>query len=257
MLILISPAKTLDFDTPAKTKINTMPDFLSDSQELIDGLQKLSAKKISSLMDISDKLSELNHDRFQTWQRPFTADNAKQAILAFQGDVYLGLEAETFSAADFKFAQQHLRILSGLYGLLRPLDLMQPYRLEMGTLFKNTRGKDLYAFWGDKITDEINKVIEQDKSPTVINLASNEYFKSVKPKLLNAEIITPSFKDYKNGQYKMISFFAKKARGLMTAFIIKNRLTKVEDIKDFDIAGYKFSVKDSTEKELVFLRKEQ
>ncbi len=257
MLILISPAKTLDFDTPAKTKINTMPDYLSDSQELIDGLQKLSAKKISSLMDISDKLSELNHDRFQTWQRPFTADNAKQAILAFQGDVYLGLEAETFSAADFKFAQQHLRILSGLYGLLRPLDLMQPYRLEMGTLFKNNRGKDLYAFWGDKITNEINKVIEQDKSPTIINLASIEYFKSVQPKLLKAEVITPHFKDYKNGQYKMISFFAKKARGMMTAYIIKNRLTKVEDLKDFDTAGYKFSGKDSTEKELVFLRKEQ
>ena len=188
MLILISPAKTLDFETPTKIKLNTMPDFLADSQELIDELRKLSAKKISSLMDISEKLGELNHQRFQTWQRPFTLDNAKQALLAFQGDVYVGLEAETFSAADFKFAQQHLRILSGLYGLLRPLDLMQPYRLEMGTEFKNSRGKNLYTFWGDKITHEINQVVEKDKSPLIINLASNEYFKAVKPKLLNAEI---------------------------------------------------------------------
>ena len=256
MLLLISPAKTLDFETPSSTQQYSQPVFLSDSAELIDQLKQLSPSDVSSLMSISDKLGVLNSNRFTEWQIPFTPDNSKQSLLAFKGDVYDGMAANTFSEDELLWANDHLRILSGLYGLLKPLDLMQAYRLEMGTKFSNQRGKNLYEFWGDKITDKINQELTEQKSPVLINLASNEYFKSVKPKLLNAQVITPVFKDWKNDKYKIISFYAKKARGMMSAYIIKNRLESPSDIKQFDTAGYEFSAEQSTENEWVFLRKQ-
>lgn len=254
MLLVISPAKNLDYETPAKTKQKSEPEFLDDAQQLIDELRELAPQDISSLMGISDKLGVLNYDRYQEWSTPFTEDNAKQAVLAFNGDVYTGLDANSFKADEFKFAQKHLRILSGLYGLLKPLDLMQPYRLEMGTKFANQRGKDLYQFWGETITEALNKQLKSVKSDVLVNLASNEYFKSVKPKLLNAEVITPVFKDWKGDKYKIISFYAKKARGLMAAYIIKNKLTDVEAIKGFDYEGYSFNEGMSSAKEWVFTR---
>jgi hypothetical protein len=256
MLILISPAKSLDFDSPLPTKKFTQPDFLDDSVELINTCRQLKVTDIQNLMDISTPLADLNFGRFLNWHTPFTPANARPAILAFKGDVYMGMQAETFSAKDFDFAQQHLRILSGLYGLLRPLDLMQAYRLEMGTTLKNPRGNNLYDFWGDKLTQAVNDVLAKQKKPVLINLASNEYYKAIKPKLLAAPVITPVFKDLKNGQYKMISFYAKKARGLMSAYIIKNRITNPEDIKAFDSEGYYFSAELSKAKEWVFLRDE-
>ncbi|MGK0440644.1 MAG: cytoplasmic iron level regulating protein YaaA (DUF328/UPF0246 family) [Pseudohongiellaceae bacterium] len=257
MLMVISPAKTLDFETPANTTVTSEPCFLENAQTLINQLQTLSPSDVSSLMNISDKLGELNHERFLNWRTPFTRDNAKQALLAFKGDVYTGLAAENFNSTDFKFAQKHLRILSGLYGLLRPLDLMQAYRLEMGTKFENKRGKNLYEFWGDEITDALNAQLKKNKSNVLVNLASNEYFKAVKVKVLNADIITPVFKDFKNGKYKIISFYAKKARGLMSAYIIHKQITDIEDIKKFDSTGYRYNTNMSTAREWVFTREEQ
>jgi len=255
MLMLISPAKTLDFDSAPVTKSHSQSDFLADSRVLMKQLQALSPADVSGLMRISDKLGLLNYDRFQAWQTPFKPSNAKQAVLAFQGDVYSGLGAETFSEQDFDFAQQHLRILSGLYGLLRPLDLIQPYRLEMGTKFNNSRGANLYQFWGETLTHAVNQQLEAIKSTSLVNLASNEYFKAIKPKQLAGEVITPVFKDWKNGQYKIISFYAKKARGLMSAYAIKNRLTSAEDLKSFAVDGYGFVPDLSSEREWVFTRR--
>lgn len=256
MLTVISPAKSLDFESPLPTKKNTQPKFLEHAEELIADLRKLSHQDVAGLMRLSDTLAELNVHRFQTFNTPFTPDNARQALLAFKGDVYVGLDAESMKAKDFDFAQKHLRILSGLYGLLKPLDLIQPYRLEMGTKFANTRGKNLYEFWGTLIHDAIEKELSKHSSTELINLASNEYFKAVKHKKLPHTVITPSFKDYKNGQYKMISFFAKKARGMMARFIIDNRIDSPEGLKDFNTDGYQFDNKSSTETELVFLRKQ-
>lgn len=254
MKLVISPAKTLDFESAPVTKTHSNPSFLSNSQQLIDQLKELSQADVASLMKLSDKLAALNVARFGSWETPFTPENAKQAILAFKGDVYTGLDAEHFSEDDFSFAQDHLRILSGLYGLLKPLDLIQPYRLEMGTKFANSHGKNLYEFWDMLLTDTLNKEFSNEKEPVLINLASNEYFKAIKVKSLLAEIITPVFKDWKNGQYKMISFYAKKARGLMAAYIIKNRLKDPEQLKCFDSEGYYFSQEQSTGNEWVFLR---
>lgn len=202
MLIVISPAKTLDYETPAKTKTFTLPDYLDDSAELIHRMREFSALDIAELMHVSSKIAELNFDRFEAWNKNFTEKNAKQAALAFKGDVYTGLDAESFSAKDFKFAQSHLRILSGLYGLLRPLDLMQPYRLEMGTKLINERGKNLYEFWGDTLTDGLNAQLKKIKSEYLINLASNEYFKAVKPKQINGEVITPPLRNIKTAIIK-------------------------------------------------------
>ena len=255
MLLVISPAKTLDFETPPTTVEFSQPAFLNDSIELIDQLKVLSPADVSELMHISEKLGILNSNRFIDWQVPFTADNSKQAALAFKGDVYEGLAAAKMSESDLLWANKHLRILSGLYGLLKPLDLIQAYRLEMGTRFANSRGKNLYEFWGEKITDQLNQEIKQQSSDVLINLASNEYFKSIKPKLLNATVITPVFKDWKNGQYKIISFYAKRARGLMSAYIINNKLDDAEAIKQFDSAGYAFSSEESNSNNWVFLRK--
>jgi cytoplasmic iron level regulating protein YaaA (DUF328/UPF0246 family) len=256
MLAVISPAKTLDYETPPKTKVHTQPDFLDDAEVLIEELRELTPPKVSELMKISDKLGDLNYGRYLSWSQPFDVDNAKQAVLAFKGDVYTGLDAESFKSDEFKFLQKHVRILSGLYGLLRPLDLMQPYRLDMGTKFANSRGANLYDFWGSKLTDELNNLTRKNKSPYLVNLASNEYFKAVKKKELNADILTPVFKDYKNGDYKIISFFAKKARGLMVQYIVKNKITDVDDLRNFDLEGYGFDAKRSSEKEFVFTRKQ-
>lgn len=255
MLIVVSPAKSLDYESPLATQTYSQPEFLEHSQLLIDELQKLNPPALESLMKISPALASLNMQRFIDWHADFTPDNARQALLAFKGDVYQGMAAEQFSEEDFSFAQQHLRILSGLYGLLRPLDLMQAYRLEMGTRFANPRGKNLYEFWGDILTDALNAQLAQMKNPVLVNLASNEYFKAVKAKNIKAPIITPVFKDQKNQQYKVISFHAKKARGMMAAYIIKNKISdNPEAIKAFDDAGYYFSEAQSTAKEWVFLR---
>ncbi len=256
MLTVISPAKTLDFETKQKSSINTTPDFLDDSQELINQLKKFKSQDVIDLMGVSQKIADLNVERFQSWEIPFNTNNSKQAVLAFKGDVYTGLDAETMRANDFKFAQKHLRILSGLYGLLRPMDLMQPYRLEMGKKLVTKRGSNLYQFWGEQITDALNEQLKSIKSELLINLASNEYFKSVKPKALNATVITPAFKEYKNGDYKMVSFYAKKARGLLSRYIIDNRITSHEDIKSFDVEGYKFSKKLSEGNTWTFTRKQ-
>jgi len=255
MLIVVSPAKTLDFDTPVKTKVFTDPDYLDQSEILIKRLREYSVMDIMELMKVSNKIAELNFDRYEAWTPNFTDKNAKQAALAFKGDVYTGLDAESFSAKDFKFAQAHFRILSGLYGLLRPLDLMKAYRLEMGTRLQNQRGKNLYEFWGSIITEGLNQQLKKIKSDYLINLASNEYFKSVKPKELNAEIVTPEFKEYKGGQYKMIGIYAKKARGALSRYIIQNQLSDPEDIKYYDEDGYKFNKKLSQGDKMVFTRK--
>ena len=254
MLIVVSPAKTLDYESRPKTKVFTQPDFLDRSQELITRLRKMSSTDISQLMSVSQKIADLNVDRYKTWNRKFTEKNAKQCVLAFKGDVYTGLDAESFSSKDFSFAQKHLRVLSGLYGLLRPLDLMQPYRLEMGTKLVTKHGKNLYEFWGSIITEGLNAQLKKIKSDYLINLASNEYFKAVKPKELNAEIITPAFKEFKNGEYKMIGIYAKKARGMLSRYIIQNQLTNPEDIKSFNEEGYKFNKKLSKDNTWVFSR---
>lgn len=256
MITVISPAKSLDFESPLATKQKSQPAFLDQSQTLIDQLKDLAPQDIASLMKLSDKLALLNFDRFQTFNTPFTPENARQAVLAFKGDVYQGLDAENLSADDFKYAQKHLRILSGLYGILKPLDLIQPYRLEMGTRFENNKGKNLYEFWDMILNQHIQKELKKQDTPVLVNLASNEYFKALKSKKLPYRIITPTFKDWKNGQYKMISFFAKRARGLMTRFIVQNKIDTPELLKEFNLDGYQFSAKDSNEDELVFLRKQ-
>jgi len=238
MLIVISPAKTLDFDTPTTSNIHSDAEFTKDSAQLIKVLRKLKVDDISDLMGISPKLAQLNFERFHEWHLPFNEENAKQALLAFKGDVYTGIDATTFTNNNFERAQTNLRILSGLYGVLKPMDLIQAYRLEMGKKLENKRGANLYQFWGDKITKSINQTLKENDHQHLINLASNEYFKSIKGKKVKAEIITPGFKDLKNGEYKMISFFAKKARGLMTRFIIQNEITDPEDLKAFDLDGY-------------------
>lgn len=254
MLTVLSPAKTLDYESPSITDQMSTPQFMDQSALLVDDARTLAPDDIRSLMGVSEAIASLNHERFMNWAPESTTANAKQAILAFKGDVYTGLEAETMSTNDLEFAQAHLRILSGLYGLLRPLDLMQPYRLEMGLKFSNQRGKNLYEFWGERITDAINADLSSAGTETLVNLASNEYFKAVKTKSLNADIITPQFKDLKNGQYKMISFFAKKARGVMARYIIDNQLTDPDQLKSFTGSGYYFSAEQSSGNNLVFLR---
>ncbi len=257
MLMVVSPAKSLDFETPAQTKKFTEPRFLPDSKRLVSDLQKLKPEEFSDLMNISEALGELNFARYANWQLPFDLNNAKQAIFAFKGDVYIGLEAEQFSSHDLNYAQKHLRILSGLYGILRPLDLMQAYRLEMGSRFRNNDGKSLYDIWGEKLTESLNTELAEQKSKVLINLASKEYFGALKSDQLDAKIISPVFKDYSNGKYKILSFFAKKARGSMAAYIIKNRLDSPAKLKEFDVDGYRYSEEDSTPSMPVFLRRQK
>lgn len=255
MLYLVSPAKNLDYDTPAHSQTYTQPELVADAQELVDVCVELTPADLSSLMGISDKLAGLNAARFSQWQPEFNQQNSKQAVLAFNGDVYSGMEAQSFSEDELAYTQQHLRILSGLYGLLKPLDLMQPYRLEMGTRLSNPRGKNLYEFWGDIITNKVNEQLEASGSKYLVNLASTEYFKSVKKKNLNAQLITPSFRDWKNGQYKMISFFAKKARGMMVQYLVKNQIEDVDGLLKFDLAGYEYNPELSKPNEPCFTRK--
>ncbi len=254
MLTVISPAKTLDFETPPKTRTATQPEFLERAAALVEDARALSPMDIRALMGVSDNIAELNHRRFHNWSVPFSLENAKQSVLAFKGDVYTGLEAETLSANQLKFAQRHLRILSGLYGLLRPLDLMQPYRLEMGLKFDNRGGKNLYEFWGNDIATALNRQLQKSGSPVLVNLASNEYFKAVKARSLDAEIITPVFKDKKGEKYRVISFFAKKARGQMARFIIEQGLNDPEGMKKFRGGGYQYNKKESSAFEWVFTR---
>lgn len=257
MLALISPAKTLDYETALPTDQHTLPRLLDQSQQLIDVSRKLSASEIASLMSVSEKIANLNVERFRDWNSDFSFANARQAIFAFKGDVYTGLDAYSLSQIDIDYAQNHLRSLSGLYGLLRPLDLMMPYRLEMGTKLKNDRGHNLYEFWGDRITQLINDDLEQAGSKILLNIASDEYYKSVKEAKIQAEIIKPVFLDQKNGKYKVISFYAKKARGLMARYMIENKIEKAEDLKAFNTDGYYYDAESSLAGELVFKRDEQ
>ncbi|MBT8317493.1 MAG: peroxide stress protein YaaA [Lutibacter sp.] len=252
MKIVISPAKSLDFETQAPISKFTQGIFLNEADKLSAVLKKKSPKKLSDLMSISEKLGELNWQRNQDWQLPFTLENAKQAVFAFKGDVYIGLDAYSLSEDKIEQLQQKLRILSGQYGLLKPLDLMQPYRLEMGTKLKVGKKENLYQFWDESITNVLNR--ELNNNEVFVNLASNEYFKVIQPKLLKVPVITPVFKDYKNGKLKIISFFAKKARGLMVRYIIDNNIENVEDLKGFNYEGYAFDQNLSNAKELVFTR---
>jgi len=256
MLTLISPAKTLDYETPLQTEAYTQPTQLTQSRKLIRRLRELGSDDLSRMMSISDNLAELNRKRFKQWKTPFKPENARQALFAFKGDVYIGLDAYSLDAGAIDFAQQHLRILSGLYGILRPLDLIQAYRLEMGTRLNTEFGKNLYQFWDERITRSLNQELRQSGANTLVNLASNEYFKSVKPKLLKAEIITPTFREYRDGDYRFISFLAKKARGLMTRYMIDNRIDDAEALKDFDTEGYAFAPSLSTQQEWVFTRRQ-
>lgn len=256
MLTVISPAKSLDFETSPSTQEATQPEYLDASQQLIDILKDYSPQELSELMKISDSLASLNAARYQQWQPPFDLDNAKQAAFAFTGDVYSGLDANSLDDHALNFGQEHLRILSGLYGLLKPLDLIQAYRLEMGTRLSNPKGKDLYEFWKTQITNDLQKTLNQQTSRVLINLASQEYFKAVDRKALDAEVITPVFKDWKNGQFKIISFYAKKARGLMARYLLEKQIDEPEGLKDFDYQGYGYNPAMSEGNTWVFTRKE-
>lgn len=257
MLVVLSPAKTLDYESDYPPVRATRPRMLDDSARLIDRLRELSPAEIASLMKVSDNIAHLNAERFATWSRPFNKDNARPAIFAFKGDVYTGLDAAGFDSEALQSAQKHLRILSGLYGLLRPLDLMQPYRLEMGTRLENEDGNNLYEFWGDRITALLENDLREQGAETLVNLASNEYFKAVKPGKLGARVVSPVFQDEKNGKYKVISFYAKKARGMMAAWIVRNEPRSPEALAAFNDGGYRFDEKDSTPDKPVFKRAEK
>ncbi len=254
MLILLSPAKTLDFESPSRTKQVTEPDYLDHSEKLVGTLKRYSAKRLGKLMNISETLAELNADRFNTWQHPYPSGEARPCIQAFRGDVYVGLDVDTMSLPDIKRAQKHIRILSGLYGVLKPLDMILPYRLEMGTSLKTRRGKNLYEFWGSRITDGLNDELAQLDTPLVVNLASNEYFKAVRKSSLQAQLVEPVFKDEKPDGYKVIGFFAKKARGAMARYLVENKCTSADDVLKFTGLGYKYSKAESSEGRPVFLR---
>lgn len=257
MLVLISPAKTLDYSATESKLLATQPRFLDDSQELIDNLKKYKTARVAKLMNLSQKLAQLNVERYQNFQQPFSEPDAQPAIKVFKGDVYLGLDAPSLTKHDINFAQKHIRILSGLYGVLRPLDLMQPYRLEMGTQLKTRRGANLYDFWGSRLTDSLNEELASVKTPLVVNLASKEYFSAIQPQGLDAQLVTPQFLDEKKGEYKIISFFAKKARGLMARYIIQNRISSARKLVDFSEHGYKYCEMRSVKDQPVFVRSEQ
>ena len=256
MLTVISPAKTLDYDTPTLTDSYTQPVHLTQSRKLVRRMRQLSGQEISKLMGVSSNIGDLNQQRFKKWKTPFKPENARQAIFAFKGDVYIGLDAYSMTAPNVDFAQAHLRILSGLYGLLRPLDLVQPYRLEMGTRIDTEVGKNLYQFWDGRITKTLNQELKQSNSSSLINLASNEYFKAIKPKSLKADIITPVFKDYHKGSYQVIGFFAKKARGLMTRYLIDREIDSPAELMDFTAEGYAYNASMSNAHEWVFTRRQ-
>jgi uncharacterized protein len=254
MLITLSPSKGQDFDAVSLTKKYSSPADLKESELLIKELKKINSKKLQEMMAISENIANLNVERFKTFNTPFTTKNAKQAIFAFKGDVYGGFDLEKFKQDDYDYAQDHLRILSGLYGCLRPLDLIQPYRLEMKTKLKNVRGENLYQFWDERITDSINKELKKQKEPVLVNLASNEYFKSVKPKLLEGRLLNINFKETKDGKTRIVAIFAKRARGMMADYLIRNRIENSEDIKKFKAGGYKFDQSLSDDKQWTFKR---
>ncbi|MBT3427909.1 MAG: peroxide stress protein YaaA [Gammaproteobacteria bacterium] len=255
MITVLSPAKTLDYDSPVSIKKASEPRFLRDAASLARLMKKKSAKDLSGMMNISPKLADLNVERFQNWSSSIQTEEQRQALLAFKGDVYLGLEADSYSARDFNFAQKNLRILSGLYGLLKPLDLIQPYRLEMGIKLKNSKGNDLYKFWNKTIACALTQELAGHRNKTLINLASIEYFKAVDLDFLPNKVITPVFKDYNKGTYKILSFFSKKARGMMATYIVKNRINQPEALKSFDADGYHYSEELSMDNQWVFTRK--
>ena len=257
MLIVLSPAKSLDYKTPVKVKTTTLPDFVSESAKLIADLKKLAPQEIANLMGLSDQLAALNVGRYRDWSKKFTDENSKPAIYAFDGDVYDGFDVKSLDAKSVDFAQDHIRILSGLYGALRPLDLMQAYRLEMGTSFKNVRGKDLYAFWGERVTDSLKKVLGKQKKPVLLNLASEEYFKVLQANNLDCPVISPVFQDAKDGKYKIISFYAKRARGLMARYVVENRIEDPADLKGFNLDGYKYVASESKPEKPLFRRPER
>ncbi|PCI49254.1 MAG: peroxide stress protein YaaA [Alphaproteobacteria bacterium] len=254
MLIVTSPAKKLDFSEDVPRSHWSIPHFLEDSELLIKAVKKLTRGELASLMKISDKLVELNYNRYRSFTTPFTPANSRQAVFAFTGDTYVGLQAATLSEDDLNYAQDHYRILSGLYGLLRPLDLMQPYRLEMGKKITTARGRTLYEFWGDQLTDELGRIMKEQHTDILVNCASQEYFRAINEPMLEGRVITPVFKEVKEGHARMLGMFAKKARGMMTRYIIQNRLEKVEDLKNFDLGGYVFQPSLSNHKTLEFHR---
>lgn len=253
MLIVLSPAKKLN-ENRSVLKNSTTPEFVDEAEKLIKQLKKYSPKKIKGLMGLSDALAELNVERYSQWTNQHSEQNAKNAALIFDGEVYSGLDAENFSAKEMSYAQNHLRLLSGLYGILRPMDLVHPYRLEMGTKLKVGRKNNLYEYWGDKIVDEVNALLSTQESPILVNLASNEYFKVINKKKFKGQIVTPVFKDFNNGTYKSVMVYAKKARGMMANYIIKNKIETAEELIGFDYAGYCYSKEESTDNQLVFLR---
>ncbi|BBB61018.1 UPF0246 protein [Undibacterium sp. KW1] len=255
MLIVLSPAKSLDFETPVKTRTKTAPHFLAEAEQLVEIARTYSADQLGRLMDISPALAELNVQRFADWLPQPNAQHSKQAVFAFNGDVYEGLDVASLTSSQLKYLQNHLRILSGLYGLLRPLDVLQAYRLEMGTALANQHGKNLYSFWGDKISLLLSDAIKQHKSQVLVNLASDEYFKAVRPAVLGAKIISPVFQDWKNGKYKIISFYAKRSRGLMARYCAQHGIRKVNDLKAFAEEAYAYCEEESTSTEWVFRRK--
>lgn len=255
MLLVLSPAKSLDFVTPPTVSDHSQPACLAESERLMAPLRKLSPADLAGLMGISDKLAVLNANRFAEWKPPFTPDNAKQAVLAFDGDVYDGLAAPTLTAADLAFAQDHLRILSGLYGWLRPLDLIQPYRLEMGTRLANRRGRDLYAFWGDRLRRLANADLKAGSAAALVNLASEEYFKALAGGPFATPVVRPVFEDWSGGRYRIVSFFAKRARGAMARYAIAHRLTQPEGLQGFDWEGYAFVPEASNDRDWVFRRR--
>ncbi|SFX26300.1 hypothetical protein SAMN03097694_1373 [Janthinobacterium lividum] len=253
MLIVLSPAKSLDLETPPTTSLNSTPDFLDHSAQLIARMRQFSPAEVGSLMGISDALSALNVARYASWTPQL--DDARQAIMAFNGDVYAGFEARSLQPAQLDYAQSRVRILSGLYGLLRPLDLIHPHRLEMGTRLSTARGKDLYAFWGDTITNGLNRTVREQGAQVLVNLASEEYFKSVKPRQLDVPVIAPVFEDWKNGKYKIISFYAKRARGMLARYAAVNQIRDPEQLKQFDVDGYAYVPEASNDTSWVFRRK--
>ena len=254
MIIVISPAKKLDFKTKSKVKKHTVPGFLDKSAELMEDLRQFAPTDLAVLMNVSDDIANLTFERHSQWKTPFDTENALQALLAFKGDVYRGIDANSFSSEDMDFAQDHLRILSGIYGVLRPMDLIQPYRLEMGAKFKTSRGKSLYRFWTDTITSALNRDLKKHREKILVNLASHEYFRVINEDRLEGEVVTPVFREYRNDQYKVVGILAKKARGMMSRFIIRNRLKKTEEIKLFSMDGYSYDDNLSSEKEWVFTR---
>ena len=255
MIVVLSPAISLDFQSPSSSELYSVPNFLDHADELIARCRELSADDLKDLMGISDKLAQLNVQRFADYEQPlYPAARSKQAALAFAGDTFMGLSAESFSDAEHEWAQAHVRIISGLYGLLRPMDLIQPYRLEMGTRLSTLRGDDLYGFWGSTLAEALSDTLDASPSRTIVNCASKEYFKALATEALDARVVTPVFKDLRKGKYRVISFFAKRARGAMAAFVVKHRVTDPARLRDFDYGGYTYSEVDSSEDQMVFLR---